>query len=230
MKTLINEKLIKRNKKIGNILSFAGLAILALGLILNLNPTPTRTLLSFAALIVGFIVAQIGTYFVNKFVRAPRADEIIANNLSKLNNDYTLYVYRSPVPMLLVGPSGLWIPNPIFAGGEIYYEGKWKQRGGSFFHKIFGQENIGRPEMDVEANEKQIEKFLKNHLNEDEMPPINSILVSLHPKGSIGDVEAAPITIVEADALRRAIRKFDRKTETEISPEVLEKINNLFGG
>jgi len=171
MKTLINEKLIKRNKKIGNILSFAGLAILALGLILNLNPTPTRTLLSFAALIVGFIVAQIGTYFVNKFVRAPRADEIIANNLSKLNNDYTLYVYRSPVPMLLVGPSGLWIPNPIFAGGEIYYEGKWKQRGGSFFHKIFGQENIGRPEMDVEANEKQIEKFLKNHLNEDEMPP-----------------------------------------------------------
>lgn len=229
MNKVINEKLINRNKKIGNITSIVGITILAAGLILNFNPTPTKTIISFGALIVGFIVAQISTYYVNKFGRSPRFDEIIADNLSKLNNDYTLYVYSSPVPILLTGPSGIWIPIALSASGEIYYDGKWKQRGGSFLLKLFGQEKLGKPELDVKANENQIAEFLSEHFEEDQMPPINSILVSLHPKATIGDVEGAPTMIVEANALRRSIRKVDRKT-TEMPQEKLNKINALIQG
>lgn len=229
MKQVINEKLITRNKRIGNITSIAGIAILAAGLVLNINATPTRTLLSFGALIIGFIVAQVSTYYVTKFGRSPRFDEVIAHNLSKLNSNYTFYVYSSPVPMLLIGPSGIWIPTPVSASGEIYYDKKWKQSGGSFLLKLFGQENIGRPGLDVKANEKQLHEFLSNHFEEDRIPPINSILVSLHPKATIGDVEEAPIPIVEADALRRKLRKVSRKTEEEIPQETLDKINEIFG-
>ena len=226
MKKVINEKLIKHNKTIGNVTSVGGIAILAAGLILNINPTPLRTMISFGALIVGFIVAQISTYYVTRFSRSPRFDEIMANNLSKLNNEYTFYVYSSPIPMLLVGPNGLWIHIPVTASGEIYFDKKWRQRGGSFLLKFFGQENIGKPAMDVGSNEKQILSLLEQHLNEDEVPPIRSILVSLHPKAVIGDVENAPTPILEADALRRYIRKVDRK-EQEIPQEVLEKINTF---
>jgi len=227
MKLVINEKLIKRNKLIGNITSFVGIAILAAGLILNLKPTTTRTLISFVALIVGFIVAQVSTYFVGRFGRNPRFDEIISDNLSKLNNSYTFYVYRGPVPMLLVGPSRIWITIPIAASGEISYDKKWRQRGGSFLMKLFGQENLGRPSVDVKSREKQIHEFLDKNLEENEIPPVRSILVSFNPKASIGDVENAPTTIVESSALRRGIRKFDRKTDEEIHPDVLEKINKL---
>lgn len=230
MKQVINETLISRNKKLGNILSIVGIAILGVGLILNFNPTPTKTLVSFAALIVGFITAQISTYYVTRFSRSPRYDEVIAGNLSKLNNSYTFYVYKSPIPMLLVGPAGLWIPVPITASGEIYYDNKWRQRGGAFLLKFFGQENIGRPALDVESNEKQIREFLGKHFNEDELPSINSILISMHPKAIIGDVENAPTPIVEADGLRRFIRKVDRKVENEMDQDKLEKINNLLGG
>jgi hypothetical protein len=226
MKKVINEKLIKRNKIIGNVTSVGGIAILAAGLILNINPTPLRTMISFGALIVGFIVAQISTYYVTRFSRSPRFDEIMANNLSKLNNEYTFYVYSSPIPMLLVGPNGLWLPIPVTASGEIYYDKKWRQRGGSFLLKFFGQENIGKPAMDIASNEKQIKSILEQHLNQDEVPPVRSILVSLHPKAVIGDVENAPTPILEADALRRYIRKVDRK-EQEIPQEVLEKINTF---
>ena len=226
MKKFINEKLIKRNKTIGNVTSVGGIAILAAGLILNINPTPLRTMISFGALIVGFIVAQISTYYVTRFSRSPRFDEIMANNLSKLNNEYTFYVYSSPIPMLLVGPNGLWLPIPVTASGEIYYDKKWRQRGGSFLLKFFGQENIGKPAMDIASNEKQIKSILEQHLNQDEVPPVRSILVSLHPKAVIGDVENAPTPILEADALRRYIRKVDRK-EQEIPQEVLEKINTF---
>jgi len=225
MKKVINEKLIKRNKTIGNITSIGGIAILAGGLILNLNPTPFRTMISFGALIIGFIVAQISTHYVNRFARNPRYDEIIADNLSKLNNEYTFYVYSGPVPMLLVGPSGLWIPIPVSASGEISYDKKWRQKGGSFFLKFFGQENIGKPNIEAEGNEKTVISFIDQLFDENEMPPVNSILVSLHPKAVIGDVENAPIPIVESNALRRYIRKMDRKSNFEMSANNLEEIN-----
>ena len=228
MKQVINEKLIKRNKRIGNIASIIGIAILAAGLILNINPTPTRTFISFGALVIGFIISQISTYYVTKFGRSPRFDEIIADNLSKLNNNYTLFVYSSPVPLLLTGPSGLWIPIAVSASGEIYYDKKWKQSGGNFLLKIFGQENLGRPELEVNTNEKQIWEFLSDHFEDEQIPPINSILVSMHPKATLGDVEDAPTPIVEADALRRTIRRVDRKSEEEISKKDLETINELF--
>lgn len=230
MKLVINDKLIKRNKLIGNITSFLGIGILAAGLILNLKPTPTRTIISFVALVVGFIVAQISTYFVGKFGRNPRYDEIMTDNLGKLNNSYTFYVYSSPVPMLLVGPSRIWIPIPVAASGEITYDKKWRQRGGSFIMKLFGQESIGRPGKDVKSSESQIQELLEKHLEETEIPQIKSILVTFNPKATIGDVENAPTTIVESGALRRSIRKVDRKTEEEIQPEVLDKINALLAG
>jgi len=230
MNKVINEKLIKRNKTIGNITSIGGIAILAAGLILNINPTPTRTILSFGALIIGFIVAQISTNYVTRFGRNPRFDEIIADNLTKLNQEYTFYVYSGPVSMLLVGPTGLWIPLPVVARGEISYDKKWRQRGGSFFMKMFGQESIGRPDIEVATNEKQVVDFLKKHLDENEMPQVNSILVSLHPKAVIGDVENAPVPIVELAALRRYIRKVDRKLEAEIPPALLNKINTALKG
>jgi hypothetical protein len=224
MKLIRNDKLIKRNKKLGNILFIAGIAVLGVGLVLSFNPTMTKTLLSFAALIVGFIISQISTYFVNRFGRSPRYDELITDNLTKFNNDYSLYIYTAPVPMLFVGPEGLWIPVPVSASGEIYFNKKWKQRGGPALLKFFGQENIGKPELDVSSNEEEVTKFLGKILSEDEMPPINSILVSMNPKAVIGDVNDAPTPIVPLDALRRKIRKYERNTEVVISQEVLDKI------
>jgi hypothetical protein len=229
MKLIRNDKLISRNKKIGNILFIAGIAVLGGGLILSFKPDMTKTLLSFAALIVGFIISQISTHLVTRFGRSPRNDELISDNLAKFNNDYSLYVYSAPVPILFVGPEGIWIPVPVNATGEVYYDKKWKQKGGQAFLKLFGQENIGKPELDVASNEEEITKFLGGILSENEMPPINSILVSMNPKTVIGDVSNAPTPIVQLDALRRKIRKYERNSELVIPQEVLDKIEEALG-
>lgn len=225
MKLIRNDKLINRNKKLGNILFIAGIAVLGTGLVLSFNPTTEKMLYSFAALIVGFILSQVSTFFVNRFGRSPRFDELIAENLAKFSNEYSLYVYTAPVPVLLVGPGGIWVPAPVNASGEIYYDKKWRQRGGSGMLKLFGQENLGKPEMDVANNEEELTKFLVKFLKEDEMPTINSILVSMNPKAEIGDVSEAPTPIVQFDALRRKIRKFERNSELVIPQEVLDKLN-----
>jgi len=227
MEKVINEKLINRNKKIGNVSSIVGIVILAVGLILNFTePTKIKTLISFAALVIGIIVAQFSTSYVNRFARSPRFDEIISDNLNKLNNEYTFYVYSGPVPMLLVGPNGLWLPIPVSAAGEIFYDKKWRQKGGSSFLRLFGQESIGRPDIEAESQEKLVGSFLKKNLSEEDIQslPINSILVSLHPKAIIGNVENSPIPIVEVNALRRYIRKIDRKAKTEIPTDLLNEV------
>jgi hypothetical protein len=119
---------------------------------------------------------------------------------------------------------------PTSAGGEIRYDKRWKQRGGSLMLKMFGQENIGRPAMDIQSNEKEIQKFLSKDLPEDQIPPIKGILVTMNPNATIGDVSDAPDLIVEASALRRTIRKYDRKVEDGASDETLYKINKSLGG
>lgn len=230
MKIVRNDKLIKRNKTIGNVMSIVGIAILVFGLVLSFNPSPTKTLISFIALIVGFIIAQISTYFVTRFARKPRHDEVISTNLSKLGNEYTFYVYSTPIAMALIGPAGIWIPVPTAASGEIIYDKRWKQRGGSFMLKLFGQENVGRPALDIENNEKELRKVLASEMPEEAIPPIKGILVVMNPETTIGDVAGAPELITEAEALRRTIRKYDRKVEDGVSPETLAKINEILGG
>ena len=230
MKIVRNDKLIKRNKTIGNVMSIVGIAILVFGLVLSFNPSPTKTLISFIALIVGFIIAQISTYFVTRFAREPRYDEVISTNLSKLGNEYTFYVYSTPIAMALVGPAGIWIPVPTAASGEISFDKRWKQRGGSFMLKLFGQENIGRPALDIENNEKELRKTLASEMPEEQIPPIKGILVVMNPETTIGDVAGAPELISEAEALRRTLRKYDRKVEDGVSPETLAKINEILGG
>lgn len=230
MKIVRNDKLIKRNKTIGNVMSIVGIAILVFGLVLSFNPSPTKTLISFIALIVGFIIAQISTYFVTRFARKPRHDEVISTNLAKLGNEYTFYVYSTPIAMALIGPAGIWIPVPTAASGEIIYDKRWKQRGGSFMLKLFGQENVGRPALDIENNEKELRKVLASEMPEEAIPPIKGILVVMNPETTIGDVAGAPELITEAEALRRTIRKYDRKVEDGVSPETLAKINEILGG
>ena len=200
MKIVRNDKLIKRNKTIGNVASIAGIAILIFGLVMSFNADAVKTLISFIALIVGFVVSQLSTYFVTRFGRQPRYDEVIAENLSKLNDNYTFYVYSTPVPMVLVGPAAIWIPITLQAGGEIYYDKKWKQRGGRLMLKLFGQENIGKPTMDIDSNVAEIAKILKKEMPANQALPIKGILVSMNPETKIGDVSTAPDLIVEPDA------------------------------
>lgn len=227
MKIVINEKKIKRNKLIGQITTFSSLATLAGGLVLAFGNDTTRMLLSYVALILGFILSQIGIFYTNRYGRNPRYDEVIFKNLEKLGNDYTFYVYSSPIPILIVGPCGFWIPIPVSATGRIaYLKGRWRQQGGNFLMKAFAQEGIGRPEVEERDYKKDLMKLLQATSDEqDIIPPIKAILVLLMPNAEIGDVGDAPISIMEIRKLRRYIRKHDRDCVALLSDDELSILN-----
>ena len=228
MNIATNEPLVKRNTRIAQVTMIGGLAVLAGGMFISFR-MPERFTLSLAALMVGFLLSQIGIYYSNRWARRPRPDEVINKALKGLDGRHTMYHYIAPVSHLLIGPSGVWIIMPMHQAGKISYtKGRWKQRGGNFYIKIFAQESLGRPDLEVASEVETIEKFLKQKLGEDsKIPDIQVALVFVNPKAEIlvdGDVNA-PAYTVKADNLKDLVRK--KGKQKSISPETARQIQDL---
>ena len=78
MKIVNNEILISRNKKISQIILYAALGLLVIGIIWSVsNPTSNQVTFSYIILIPAFILVQISIYMTNRWGRSPRPDEIL---------------------------------------------------------------------------------------------------------------------------------------------------------
>jgi hypothetical protein len=209
MKILTNEKTIRRNAKIGQFTSLASLLILGGGMYVSFA-YPTQLSISFGALLVGFILSQVGIYFGNRWGRRPRIDEKISAALKGLGKEYTLYHFLTPVNHLLVGPAGIWVIEPYYQRGTISFEkGKWKQKGGGFFLgylKIFAQEGLGNPGFEVKADLDSLTEAFKKALTDGgEVPPVNAVLVFTDPRAEL-KTDEAPWPTLKIDQLKTHIR------------------------
>ena len=230
MKIVIDEKLVKRNAKIGQIATIASLIVLGGGMFLTFQK-PEMIGVSIAALLVGFLLSQVGVSYTNRWGRSPRPDEQLSQALKGLDKRYTLYHYHTPVAHLLVGPAGLWILLIKHQKGLITYDEKkkrWKQSGGGFIQaylKIFAQEGIGRPDLEIESDTDKLTKFLRKNLPEDvEVPEIRAALVFSHPEAEIQS-EGAPVPTLPIKKLKDLIRKSAKNKP--IKMEMVQQIQAL---
>lgn len=231
MKLVVNEPLIKQRKSLAQVFTFASLAVLGIGLFFAFQKDITKMYYSYIALIVGFVLSQIGMYFTTRFGRSPRFDEVITTALEKLRQDYSFYVYNSPTSMMLVGPCRIWLPMPLTATGEVsYVDGKWKQKGGNALMKFMGQEGIGKPERDFTTEEQNLRSFMAyKGIPTDQQPEIKPVLISMMKTTKVGDVSSSPIPVIDLEELKRYIRRVDREECADpISPDNFTKLNQIF--
>jgi hypothetical protein len=228
MKTVTNMQVINRNAKIGQYTSLGALVVLGAGLYLSFA-MKDKYIYSFIALILGFFMSQIGIHFTNRWGRKPRADEIIDKSLKGLGREFTIYHYVTPVSHLLVGPAGVWTILPYFISGAVSYDKKrWRVKGGGFlqsYMRMFGQENIGRPDLDSEAEIDSARRYLKRVLPEgSEIPQIQAALLFPNPKVEL-KVEEAPIPAMTPKDLKDFLRgKIKEKTISEAILSVLRSV------
>lgn len=224
MKIATNQKLIAKNRKIGQILSIAALVVLAVGLWISFQPAYMSY--SFIGLLIGFMLSQIGIYYGNRWGRSPRPDELLIAGLKGLDNQYTLYNYLAPAPHLLIGPGGVWVLLPYSQKGTITYsKGRWRQKGGNLYLKVFAQEGLGRPDLDVESAVKDANRFLEAQLGEGKAPPVQPILVFTNPKVEVEAAEA-PAPTLELEKLKDYLRKRIKESARVLSPEDLKVISS----
>lgn len=226
MRIVTNEGLIKRNARIGQITSGAGLAILVIGIIINFRD-PTQVGLSLGALLIGFALSQIGIYYGNRYARPPRADVVISQGLKGLDKRYTVYHYTAPVSHLLMGPGGFWVLLPRHQRGRISYEkGRWQQRGNFFltYMKWFGQEGLGRPELEAGSEIETLKRYLKKEFPDMDFPEPRALLVFLNPEAELVNLENAPLPSLTVKKLKDQIKKQAKEKQNRLSDVQLKAL------
>lgn len=212
MKIIRNEKLIKRNSRIGNVTTIAALIVLGGGMFFSVSdPTdPQRVTYSMIALAVGFILTQVGLYMGNRWGRSPRPDEQLDAALKGLPGEFTIYHYATPASHLLVGPAGIWALLPYRPRGMVTYsKNRWRVSGGGFlqaYMSIFGQEGIGRPDIEAENEVRWVTKSLSEHFEEDKMPTVNAVLIFTNAQVEI-QAEGAPLSAIKLKQLKDFMRQ-----------------------
>jgi hypothetical protein len=208
-----NENLIRRNARIAQVSMVAGLLVLVGGMVLSFR-SAEQFGLSLAALLLGFALSQVGIYYGNRWGRRPRPDEILNQALKGLDGRYSIYHYITPVSHLLVGPAGIWVLLPRNQRGVITFEkGRWRQRGGGVmmtYLRIFAQEGLGRPDLDIQHELENLEKYLHKILEDDELPALNAALVFTHENVEVIIDEDAnpPAPTLPVGKLKDHLRKF----------------------
>ena len=223
MKIIANTKKVNRYRKIGNYSLTASMIILFGSVALSFNLEYQNFF--FGAMLVGLLLSQVGAYFNNRWGRVPHPDERITAGLKGLDDRYTLYNFTSPVQHLLVGPQGIWVLVPMYQNGKITFDGKkYRQSGVGTFSRVFGQESLGRPDMEAISYAEDMKRYLKKNLPGQEMPEVRPILVFTSPKASV-DAPDAPYITLEVDKLKDVVRR--RAKEAPVRLESLAPLIEL---
>jgi hypothetical protein len=219
-----NEKLIKRNGRIGQWTSLGALGVLGVGMYLSFQ-RPDLFTYSIGALILGFMMTQVGMYFSNRWGRSPRPDEQLDAGLKGLPGDTTLYHYTAPVPHLLVGPMGLWILLPYHQKGMVTYQNnRWRLKGGGFmqgYMSVFGQEGLGRPDVDAAGQVETLTKYLQKRLEGSNIPPVHAALVFTNENTELSATDA-PLPAIPLKKLKDFMRQ--RAKEPDLSGTLLQAV------
>jgi hypothetical protein len=226
MKIIKNEELIKRNGKIGNWTSLSALVVLGIGMYISLTRTDLFVY-ALAALLLGFTLTQVGMYMGNRYGRRPRPDEKLDAGLKGLPGDYSFYHYTTPASHLLVGPAGLWVIMPYHQRGRVTFQkNRWRMGGGGFmqsYMRIFGQESLGRPDVEIESEVNNLRKHLAKQMEESAIPEIKPLMVFTNDEVEI-DAEDAPIPAMKLKQVKEFIRQSAKAVK--LSSQTLQEINS----
>lgn len=210
MKIVTNEKLVKRNKKVATWLFFSSLGILFLGFFVAngqlfgiTDVEETNGALYFLAmpivLAVGFSSTLISVRMTNLWIRHPRPEDAIQNNLKGLSNKSALYNYfHFPARHVLICPQGIFPIVTRFQDGRFSVKGdKWRTHRSllSQFFAIFRMDGIGNPTR--EALEAQ--RFIK-YIVEDYDPdlPVQPLIVFVDPRAEL-TIEDPTVPVLYTD-------------------------------
>jgi hypothetical protein len=227
MQIITNEKLIKRNTLISRICIFGGMIILMGGFYVSVKLPQYQSIVLFS-LIVGFLLSQIGITLTNRWSRQPRTDVLLDKALKGFDKRYSIFHFYTPAAHLFVGPAGVWILFPRYQKGTITYSnGKWHQKGGNLYLKLFAQEGLGRPDLKIQNEIDFTEKYLMKLLPDTTLPKINAALIFTNEKVVIDveDDQDAPAVTLSDSKLKEHLRKVAKAKP--LSPEKYKEIQKV---
>ncbi len=211
MQIITNEELIKKRARLGRVASFAGLAVLFLGLLASLFPQ--WLLASFGCLFVGFVLSQVGLYHAHRWVKEPRADQTLEKVLKGFDDRYHLYNYILRAPHVLLAPFGLCVIKPKHQGGKVRCQGeKWRYEAGwrQGILRFFGQEGLGNPTKEVRAEVERLSRWASEQVNQWEVP-IGGVIVFTNPEVDL-EIENPAVPVLDGKQFKSFLRNLSKES------------------
>lgn len=215
MRIIADDTRIQRRAKIGERAPFVGLIVIAVTTVL-IFWRPELSRLSIILVSIGFIVTLIGGYLGERYVGALAHYKKVPEALEGLDNQYTLLMYKTPLPFILIGPESVTVITVKAHGGNITYrKGKWRHSEKfGIWRRIAGQESLGQPHRLAEAEAEEMQHYLKKRLPLNVEVPVRPTLLFIHPNVVLDAVES-PVPALRIPQMKRWIRKKEQHKLSE---------------
>ena len=212
MRLLANESKIKTRTRIGEIAPLAGVG-LSIGGIAIIFWKPEWLWITSIVMWVGLVASLVGSYFAGRYLGPLAHHKKVPEALKGLENSFTLLVYKTPAPFVLVDAGGLTVITVRSQGGNITYaNGKWKHKekmGG--LKRFAGQEGVGRPDQIAKVEVDDLQRFLRKRLPEGVEVPVRAVILFVHPDVVL-EVEDSPVPVFRTRELKRWLRREGRRS------------------
>jgi hypothetical protein len=225
VKIIQNERYIKSRGRIGRYTFFGGFGILIIGLVVSLNTQRVDLFpISFACLILGFILTQSGSYYMRRFDRGELPHLTLAKALKGFDDRYVLVNYATPASHVLLTPDDVHVLIPKSQAGRIsFQDGKWRNPTG--LRRLVtwaSEEGLGNPTRDAAASVARMQRYLARQLP-DASIEVQPLVVFLNPKAEV-DASTAPVPAVHVKKLKDYLRARPKGSLTREAQTALRRL------
>ena len=128
MKVIIDQEAIRRRARLSHAASLGGLLAILASVAISLWK-PQWSTLTAVILVFGFAISVTGIYYANRWVKKPRAEDVLNEAFKSLSDQYRLYHYALPCDHVLLMPNGIAVLATVNLEGQFTYrDGKWRQK------------------------------------------------------------------------------------------------------
>lgn len=209
MRLTTNEKLIQQRSTWARYLTFAGMGLLLASLVTTFMTDLLA--LAYGTLFAGFIIAMIGSYMASKWIKPPRADQVLEKSLKGFDNKHHLYNFLLPAEHVLVTPSGVLVLKTKNHDDQIICKnGKWNRPWK--WTRLFGalaQEPLGDPVTEMNYEIGKMQQFLASQSENAAAIPVEGYVVFTSPRVQLS-VDDPSLPVVAAGDLKDTLRKNKR--------------------
>jgi hypothetical protein len=190
MRVTVNEALVRKRGATAQRGILAGVVLLGAAAVLSFNPQ--YVLRAYGLIIPGVIVASWAARYGDKWLREPRAHELLAKALKGLTQGYRLYSYVLPAEHVILSPTGVFVLNVKRQDGKISCRGEQWHRPLTLrrLWRFLAEEPLGNPTKQVRDEVQKLKQFIAERLP-DEHVPVSPVIVFTEPEAELELMEPA---------------------------------------
>ncbi len=206
MRVTANTKMIHRRRRLGTITSLAGIAVLIAGMFASFNRNQQLVWVSLAALVIGFILAQFGSYYMRRWGRTPRPDQLLEESMKGFDDRYSFYIWTLPAPYVLLSPQGVYTFITRDQTGTVTTTGStWNTKFSlSRVLLVFAQEGLGNPTEEARRQAAQLQDWLHSKLPE-VSANVEPVIVFIDPRVTLQVTDPA-VPVLDTKSVKKWLR------------------------